>query len=87
MTRRAQLPLFGDAWGGFVGDDRRKMLRVLLYVTLLAGLFVGAVLGAGNALGAFEPVNVPLHAPGGASTDTGKSQKPDKKQHKDHKKR
>jgi hypothetical protein len=87
MTRPAQLPLFGDAWAEFVGDDRREMLRVLLYVTLLAGLFVGAVLGAGNALGAFEPVNVPLHAPGGATTDNGKSQKPDKKQHKDHKER
>jgi len=87
MRRCAQLPLFGDAWAVFVGDDRREMLRVLLYVTLLAGLFIGAVLGAGNPLGAFEPVNIPLHAPGGASTDTVKLQKPEKKQHKEHKKR
>jgi hypothetical protein len=87
MTRRPQLPLFGDAWAVFVGDDRREMLRVLLYVTLLAGLFIGAVLGAGNALGAFEPVNVPLHAPAGPSTNTVKVQKPEKEQHKEHKKR
>jgi hypothetical protein len=64
-----------------------EMLRVLLYVTLLAGLFLGAVLWAGNALGAFEPMNVPLHAPGASSTDTTKTQQPEKKQHKEHKKR
>jgi hypothetical protein len=64
-----------------------EMLRVLLYVTLLAGLFLGAVLWAGNAVGAFEPVNVPLHAPGGSSTETTKMQHPEKKHHKEHKKR
>jgi hypothetical protein len=59
------------------------MLRVLLYVTLLAGLFVGAVFWAGNAVGAFEPMNVPAHAPG-MSTKTVKVQKP---HHQKHKKR
>jgi hypothetical protein len=31
------------------------MLRVLLYVSLLGALFVGAVFFAGNAIGAWEP--------------------------------
>ena len=58
------------------------MLRVLLYVTLLATLFVGAVLGAGNAIGAWEPPVVPT-APASASTETTKAKKhPHSKQHK-----
>jgi hypothetical protein len=59
------------------------MLRVLLYVTLLGMLFVGAVLWTGNAVGAFEPVNVPAHAPG-MSTEKAKPKKPQhhKHQHK-----
>jgi hypothetical protein len=36
------------------------MLRVLLYVTLLGALFVGAVLSAGNAIGAWEPAFPPI---------------------------
>jgi hypothetical protein len=64
-----------------------EMLRVLLYVTLLAALFGGAVLWAGNAVGAFEPVNVPLHAPGVTSTEKAKADKPHKKQHQEPKKR
>jgi hypothetical protein len=36
------------------------MLRVLLHVVLLAALFAGAVLYAGNAIGAWEPPNVPV---------------------------
>jgi hypothetical protein len=36
------------------------MLRVVLYVTLLSVLFVGAVLSAGNAIGAWEPAFPPL---------------------------
>jgi hypothetical protein len=56
------------------------MLRVLLHVTLLAGLFVGAVFWAGNAVGAFEPMNLPAHAPGASSTGTTKVEKP----HKNH---
>jgi hypothetical protein len=55
------------------------MLRVLLYVTLLAGLFVGAVFWAGNAVGAFEPVNLPAHAPGASSTETTKVERPHRK--------
>jgi hypothetical protein len=35
------------------------MLRVLLYVTLLGALFVGAVFWAGNAIGAWEPAVAP----------------------------
>ena len=58
------------------------MLRVLLYVTLLGALFVGAVLWTGNAVGAFEPVSVPAHAPG-MSTEKAK---PKKQQHHKHKK-
>jgi hypothetical protein len=57
------------------------MLRVLLYVTLLGALFVGAVLWTGNAVGAFEPVNVPAHAPG-MTTDNAK---PKMQQHHKHK--
>jgi hypothetical protein len=57
------------------------MLRVLLYVALLAGLFAGAVLWAGNAVGAFEPMTVPAHAPG-ASTEPTKVEKPHKKHRK-----
>jgi hypothetical protein len=57
------------------------MLRVLLYVALLAGLFAGAVLWAGNAVGAFEPMTIPSHAPGASSTEPAKVQKPHKKKH------
>ena len=46
------------------------MLRVLLHVSLLGALFVGAVFFAGNAIGAWEPATVPLHAPGASSTET-----------------
>jgi hypothetical protein len=55
------------------------MLRVLLYVSLLGALFVGAVLGAGNAIGAWEPPNLPMHAPGASEPDRTKA-----KQHKKH---
>jgi hypothetical protein len=51
------------------------MLRVLLYVTLLGALFAGAVLSAGNAIGAWEAPSVPMHAPGADSTDTTKVKK------------
>jgi hypothetical protein len=57
------------------------MLRVLLYVALLAGLFAGAVLWAGNAVGAFEPMTIPSHAPRASSTEPTKVQKPHKKKH------
>jgi hypothetical protein len=59
------------------------MLRVLLYVTLLGALFVGAVLWTGNAVGAFEPVNVPAHAPG-IFTEKAKAKKPQHPEHKKH---
>jgi hypothetical protein len=62
------------------------MLRVLLYVTLFAGLFAGAVLWAGNAVGAFEPMTIPSHAPGAPSTQTNKADKPHKKHHRASKK-
>lgn len=57
------------------------MLRVLLYVALLATLFGGAVLGAGNAIGSWEPPNVPLHAPGAVTTETTKVPKQHQKKH------
>jgi hypothetical protein len=57
------------------------MLRVLLYVTLLGALFAGAVLWTGNAVGAFEPLNVPAHAPG---VSTEKVKKPQHHRHKKH---
>ena len=56
---------------------------MLLYVTLLGALFVGAVLWTGNAVGAFEPVNVPAHAPG-VSTEKVKAKKPQHRKHKKH---
>jgi hypothetical protein len=59
------------------------MLRVLLYVTLLGALFAGAVLWTGNAVGAFEPLNVPPHAPG-VSTEKAKPKKPQHHKHKKH---
>jgi hypothetical protein len=59
------------------------MLRVLLYVTLLGALFVGAVLWTGNAVGAFEPVNVPAHAPG-MPTEKVKPKKLQQHKHKKH---
>jgi hypothetical protein len=64
-----------------------EMLRVLLYVALLAGLFAGAVLWAGNAVGAFEPMTIPSRAPGASSTESTKVEKPHKKHHKETKKR
>jgi hypothetical protein len=54
-----------------------EMLRVLLHVALLAALFVGAVLYAGNAIGAWEPPNIPVRAPDSKSEKT--KQKKDKK--------
>jgi hypothetical protein len=51
------------------------MLRVLLYVTLLTALFVGTAVWGGNAIGAWEAPNVPLHAPGATSTDRTKAKK------------
>ena len=51
------------------------MLRVLPYVSLLGALFVGAVFFAGNAIGAWEPATVPLHAPDASSTETTKVKK------------
>jgi hypothetical protein len=58
-----------------------EMLRVLVYVSLLATLFGGAVLWAGNAIGSWEPANVPLHAPGVVSTETTKVPKHRQKKH------
>jgi hypothetical protein len=66
------------------------MLRVVLYVALLGALFAGAVFWVGNAIGAWEPPTVPLHAPTVATeTTTGKKQQPKKhhapvKKHKKH---
>ena len=57
-----------------------EMLRVLLYVGLLGALFLGAVLYAGNAIGAWEPARVPLHAPDASSTETTKAKKGKKDQ-------
>jgi hypothetical protein len=57
------------------------MLRVLVYVSLLATLFGGAVLWAGNAMGSCVPPNVPLHAPGVVSTETKKVPKQHQKKH------
>lgn len=54
------------------------MLRVLLYVTLLGALFTGAVLSAGNAIGAWEPAFPPISS---TSVD-GKSGKAKKHQGK-----
>ena len=55
------------------------MLRVLLHVSLLTVLFVGAVLYAGNAIGAWEPPSVPVHAPDASATEKTKAKK-----HKKH---
>ena len=66
------------------------MLRVVLYVALLGALFVGAVLWTGNAIGAWEPPTVPLHAPTlSTETPAGKKQQSKKhhapvKKHKNH---
>lgn len=56
-----------------------EMLRVLVYVSLLATLFGAAVLWAGNAMGSWEPPNVPSHA---LSTETTKVPKQHQKKHK-----
>ena len=64
-----------------------EMLRVLVYVSLLATLFGAAVLWAWNAMGSWEPPNVPSHAPGSVSTETTKTPKQHKapaKRHKNH---
>jgi hypothetical protein len=58
-----------------------EMLRVLVYVSLLATLFGAAVLWAGNAIGSWEPPTVPLHAPGAVTTETTKVPKHHQKQH------
>jgi hypothetical protein len=58
------------------------MLRVLVYVSLLATLFGGSVLWAGNAIGSWEPPNVPLRAPGAVSTETTEVPKQHQKKHK-----
>jgi hypothetical protein len=60
------------------------MMRVVLHVALLGALFAGAVLWAGNAIGAWEPPSVPLHAPPAASTETTKAPKAKNPQHKKH---
>jgi hypothetical protein len=57
------------------------MVRVLVYVSLLAVLFGGAVLWAGNAIGSWGPPAVPLHAPGVSSTGTTKVTKHHHKKH------
>jgi hypothetical protein len=57
------------------------MLRVLLYVTLLSALFVGTVLYAGNAMGAWDPANLPVHAPDTSSTGKAKPKKHAKHEH------
>jgi hypothetical protein len=57
------------------------MLRVLLYVSMLAALFAGAVFGAGNAIGSWEPPSVPLHAPGASSTGSTKTHAHHPKKH------
>ena len=63
------------------------MLRVVLHVALLGVLFAGAVLWTGNAIGAWEPATVPLHAPT-VSTETGKKHAKNHhapvKKHKNH---
>jgi hypothetical protein len=64
-----------------LADLEGGMLRVLLYVSLLAALFVGSVLWAGNAIGAFEPPNLPAHAPG-VSTEKAKAPTPHHRKHK-----
>jgi hypothetical protein len=58
------------------------MLRALIYVALLATLFGASVLWAGNAIGSWEPPNVPLHAPGAVSTETTKVPNHHQKKHK-----
>ena len=66
------------------------MLRVVLHVALLGVLFAGGVLWTGNAIGAWEPATVPLHAPTlSTETPAGKKQQPKKhhspvKKHKKH---
>jgi hypothetical protein len=59
-----------------------EMLRVLVYVSLLANLCGAAVLWAGNAMGSWEPPNVPLHAPDSVSTETTKVPKQHQKKRK-----
>jgi hypothetical protein len=56
------------------------MLRVILYVSLLGAVFAGSVLWAGNAIGAFEPPNLPAHAPG-VTVEKAKEQKPHHRKH------
>ena len=52
------------------------MVRVVVYVTLLAVLFGGAVLSAGNAIGAWEPMPpAPTPTVLGTSTQVEKPKK------------
>jgi hypothetical protein len=64
------------------------MVRVVIYVTLLAVLFGGAVLSAGNAIGAWEPMP-PAPTPNVLGTSTQgekpKKQKSPAKSRKHHK--
>ena len=70
--------------------DLQRTVFLLLLAAVTAAFFwmllpfFGAVLWAGNAVGAFEPVTVPAHAPG-MSTQTAKEKKPDHKK-PDHRK-
>ena len=52
-----------------------EMLRVLLYVTVLTALFAGAVFYSGNAIGAWEPPNLPVHAPDASSAEKAQAKK------------
>jgi hypothetical protein len=64
------------------------MLRVVVYVSLLAVLFGGAVLSAGNAIGAWEPMPPPepAHVLGTSTqVEKPKKHKAPAKARKDHK--
>jgi hypothetical protein len=68
----------------FVGP---LMVRVVIYVTLLAALFGGAVLSAGNAIGAWEPIPPSPHVLGTSTQGESpkKKQKAPAKPRKHHK--
>ena len=59
-----------------------EMLRVLLYVALLTALFAGAVFYSGNAIGAWEPPNLPVHAPDSTTEKTKPKKDKDDRSHK-----
>ncbi|HEY3106691.1 MAG TPA: hypothetical protein VGJ49_07830 [Gaiellaceae bacterium] len=62
------------------------MVRVVIYVTLLAALFGGAVLSAGNAIGAWEPIPPSPHVLGTSTqVEKPKKQKAPAKPRKHHK--